>query len=350
MVGDVDVDRRGRVRISVTLTTPTCPLREEIRAAVDAAVRGVPGVTDAEVGFGALDASGRTALAARLRAEDPGAFGPGGALGIGTGGPDAAGAPRVYAVGSGKGGVGKSTVTANLAAALALDGLRVGVLDADVWGYSIPRAFGVNRAPVALAGLMFPVEAHGVRLMSVGFLVGEDEPVVWRGPMLHKAIAQFCSDVYWGGLDVLLVDLPPGTGDVTLSLMELLPSAALLAVTTPQPAARGVAVRVGRLAASSGMPVAGVVENMTDLACDGCGARTPMFGSGGGAALAEALDAPLLGAVPLDLPLRVGGDTGVPAVIGAPGAPSAAELRRIAAALPSVRRSLVGVPLPLSVT
>jgi ATP-binding protein involved in chromosome partitioning len=196
---------------------------------------------------------------------------------------------------------------------------------------------------------MFPVEAHGVRLMSTGFLVPEDEPVIWRGPMLHKALEQFLADVHWGELDVLLMDLPPGTGDITLSLLELVPSAALLAVTTPQPAARTVAGRVGRMAKDARMPIAGVVENMSVATCEACGHGTALFGSGGGQQLADELGAPLLAQVPLDVALRVAGDDGVPVVRRDPAAPSAQVLRQLAVDLPSVRRSLVGVPLPLSV-
>jgi ATP-binding protein involved in chromosome partitioning len=255
----------------------------------------------------------------------------------------------VYAIASGKGGVGKSTVTANLAVALAQQGKRVGILDADVWGYSIPQLFGVRRAPVALKGLMLPVEAHGVSLMSVGFFVKDEEPVVWRGPMLHKAIEQFLGDVHWGDLDTLLIDLPPGTGDVTISLLDLVPDAALIAVTTPQPAAQTVAERVGRMARNARMPVAGVVENMSTLVCGSCRETTALFGSGGGQRLATAIDAPLLGRIPLDIELRAAGDAGVPAVVSSPQARSVRELRHIAAGLPVVRRSLVGRPLPLSV-
>ena len=196
---------------------------------------------------------------------------------------------------------------------------------------------------------MLPPQAHGVSLMSVGFLVQEDEPVVWRGPMLHKAIEQFLGDVHWGDLDVLLIDLPPGTGDVTLSLLELLPDAQLLAVTTPQLAAQTVAARVGRMARDARMPVAGVIENMSTLVCSSCDAETPLFGEGGGARLAADIGTTLLGQVPLDLPLRTAGDLGVPAMVATPDAPSVVELRRIAADLPVVRRSLVGRSLPLSV-
>ncbi len=339
MVGEVRADRGDVVRVTVRLTTPSCPLKETLAADVVAAVRRVPEVARVEVSFAAMTESERLALAGRLRggrAEGTHPFG----TGSGT---------RVYAVASGKGGVGKSSLTANLAVALAEQGQRVGVLDADVWGYSVPQLFGVRRAPVALKGLMLPVEAHGVALMSVGFFVDDEEPVVWRGPMLHKAIEQFLTDVHWGDLDTLLVDLPPGTGDVTISLLELLPDAQLLAVTTPQPAAQTVAARVGRMARNARMPVAGVVENMSSLVCGSCGEQTALFGSGGGARLAEAIDAPLLGQVPLDVALRTAGDVGVPAVVGAPSAPSVTEIRRIAAGLPVVRRSLVGRSLPLSV-
>ncbi len=336
MLGDVTVDRSGRVRVEVRLTTSSCPLRETFGAAVTAAAVAVVPDAPVDVEFGVLDERARRDLAMMLRGSGPAA---------------AAGpiAPRIYAVASGKGGVGKSSVTANLAVALADQGLAVGLLDADVWGYSVPQLFGTRRAPVALSGLMFPVEAHGVRLMSTGFLVGEDEPVVWRGPMLHKALEQFLGDVHWGELDVLLLDLPPGTGDITLSLLELAPTASLLAVTTPQPAARAVATRVVRMAKDMRMPVAGVVENMSVATCEACGHGTPLFGAGGGAELADGAGAALLAQVPLDMALREAGDAGVPVVRRDPGAPSAQVLRELATALPVVKRSLVGVPLPLSV-
>jgi ATP-binding protein involved in chromosome partitioning len=338
MLGDVRVDSDGTAHVTVRLTTPTCPMRERLVADLGTAVDTVPGVNAVRVTFESMTDGERMSLAARLRG------------GRDSGHPFGEGSPtRIYAVASGKGGVGKSTITANLAVALAQQGRRVGVLDADVWGYSVPQLFGVRARPVALKGLMLPPQAHGVSLMSVGFLVEEDEPVVWRGPMLHKAIEQFLGDVHWGELDDLLIDLPPGTGDVTLSLLELLPDAALLAVTTPQVAAQAVAARVGRLARDVRMPVAGVIENMTTLVCSTCAAQTPLFGEGGGARLAEDIGTTLLGQVPLDLPLRTAGDLGVPAMIAAPDAPSVTELRRIAAQLPVVRRSLVGRSLPLSV-
>ena len=339
MLGDVEVDRSGTVRVAVRLTTPSCPMKDRLVSDVTRAVSRVPGVTGVQVGLGAMTEGERLALAGRLRGSRAAGAHP---FGDGS-------ATRVYAVASGKGGVGKSTVTANLAVALAQQGQRVGVLDADVWGWSVPQLFGVRRAPVAIKGLMLPVQAHGVSLMSVGFFVEDDEPVVWRGPMLHKAIEQFLGDVHWGDLDTLLIDLPPGTGDVTMTLLELVPDAQLLAVTTPQLAAQTVAARVGRMARDARMPVAGVVENMSTLVCPSCAERTPLFGEGGGARLAAAIDAPLLGQVPLDLPLRTSGDSGVPAMVAAPTAASVGELRRIATELPVVRRSLVGRALPLSV-
>lgn len=338
MLGDVQVDRAGRAQVTVRLTTPTCPMRDQLIAEVGAAITTVPGVTGVRVAVETMSEGERIQLATRLR---------GGREASHPFGPDSRTA--VYAVASGKGGVGKSTVTANLAVALAGEGKRVGVLDADVWGWSIPQLFGVRRPPVALKGLMLPLQAHNVSLMSVGFLLDGDEPVVWRGPMLHKAIEQFLTDVYWGDLDTLLIDLPPGTGDVTLTLLELLPDAQLLAVTTPQLAAQTVAARVGRMARNARMPVAGVVENMSTMVCSSCRAQTPLFGEGGGARLADAIEAPLLGQVPLDLSLRTAGDTGIPAMVADPDASSVVQLRRIAAELPVVRRSLVGRSLPLSV-
>lgn len=337
MIGEI-TERRGRVSVQVRLTTENCPLVHELRHAVSTIVSGVDGVRGVEVSFVTMPARERAELADRLRTTAPPLTG---ALGIG--------GTRVYAVASGKGGVGKSTVTANLAAALAATGKRVGVLDADVWGYSIPQLFGVRRAPVVLGEMMLPVPAHGVGIMSTGFFVEEHQPVVWRGPMLHKALQQFVTDTYWGQLDALLVDLPPGTGDATLSLLQLLPDTTLLAVTTPQTTARVVAARVARMAAETGVPLAGVIENMSAAVCGSCGEQTSIFGSGGGALLAQEAGAPLLGQVPLDLELREAGDAGVPVVVAAPESAAARELTRIAETLPAPRRNLVGRALPLSV-
>lgn len=327
LIGDITLERPGVVGVTAHALTSSADDHARLRADVAAGARACAGVRDAVAQVVPLDDAARARLGARLRQRNrrPGA------LGADT---------RVYAVASGKGGVGKSSVTVNLAAALARTGQRVGVLDADVWGYSMPLLFGVRSAPVALKGIMLPVEAHGVRLMSVGFFVGEDEPVVWRGPMLHKAIEQFLDDVYWGDLDVLLVDLPPGTGDVTLSVLELLPDAALLVTTTPQKSAEQVAARTGRMALDSRMPVAGVIENMSGGA----------FGSGGGDRLATALNAPVLARIPLDPALCAAGDAGMPLVLSDPTTPAARELNRLSADLPVVRRSLLGRSLPLHVS
>jgi ATP-binding protein involved in chromosome partitioning len=335
MLDDVAADRHGRACLTVTLTTADCPFRDELNARVHEAAQTVPGVTQVHCELHTMTQRERMQLAQRLRAEQPALTNP-----LGTG-------PRIYAVASGKGGVGKSTITANLACALAQTGQRVGVLDADVWGSSIPLLFGVHRNPVALAGMMLPVEAHGVRLMSVGFFVDDNQPVIWRGPMLHKAIEQFLTDVYWGNLDVLLIDLPPGTGDVALSLCELVPTASLLIVTTPQLAACAVAARAGRMARDAGTPITGVIENMSG----GCsGTRGPLFGAGGGAQLAETLECPLLGGIPIDVTLRMDGDSGTPAIILHPNAHASTELRRIIAGLPITQRSLLRRSLPISVT
>ena len=337
MLGEITA-RRGRVHVEVRLTTESCPLAGEIRHAVTTVVSAVAEVRDVEVGFTAMAPRERAEFADRLKRGAPPLNS---TLGIG--------GTRVYAIASGKGGVGKSTVTANLAVALAAGGHRVGVLDADVWGYSMPQLFGARRSPVVLGEMMMPVPAHGVGLMSVGFFVNEEQPVVWRGPMLHKALQQFITDTYWGNLDALLVDMPPGTGDATLSLLEFLPDTTLIAVTTPQTTARVVATRVARMATETGVPLAGVIENMSAAVCAGCGDQTAIFGSGGGAQLAADTGAPLLGQVPLDVELREAGDRGVPVVVASPDSASARELTRIATTLPRPRRALAGRALPLSV-
>ncbi|APA98515.1 Mrp/NBP35 family ATP-binding protein [Nocardia seriolae] len=334
MLDRVDADRSGQVVIRALLTTAGCPMQAELRSAIETAARSVPGVWAVEVVFTAMAQSQRTQLARSLR--DPG----GGVRGTGS-------STCVFAVASGKGGVGKSAVTANLAAAFAAQGRTVGILDADVWGYSMPQLFGVRRPPVALNGMMMPIQTHGVRLMSTGFFVQDEEPVVWRGPMLHKALEQFLDDVYWGNLDILFIDLPPGTGDITLSLVELVPNSALILVSTPQLAAHTVAARAARMAKDARVEVAGVVENMSAAVCGGCGDTTPVFGSGGGARLAQLLDVPLLGEIPLDLALRKSGDNGVPVVISDPHAPSAHAIQQIAARLPVTRPSIIGRSLPL---
>ncbi len=337
MLQDVSVSGSGTVRVSVNLTTPACPMKEQLSSDIQVAVTEIPGVSRVEVTFGAMSEGEKIQLSGRLRGDRVGhPFGPDSST-------------AVYAVASGKGGVGKSSVTANLAVALAAQGKHVGVLDADVWGWSMPQLFGVRRAPVAIKGLMLPVESHNVQVMSVGFFVSDDEPVIWRGPMLHKALEQFLGDVHWGELDVLLIDLPPGTGDIQISLLELVPDAQMLLVTTPQQTAVGVAERVGVMARNQRVPIAGVIENMSASVCGHCGRSTSVFGSGGGRALAEKLDVALLGSIPLDEALVRSGDSGVPVVVAEPGAVSSATFLDIAAELPVVKRSLVGRSLPLSV-
>lgn len=331
MIRAVTTGRGGRVEVEVALTTAGCPMTVPLTRDVTSAVSSVPGTGDVQVTFTVMSEPERRAVADRFLANRP------------AGGASAASA--VFAVASGKGGVGKSSVAANLAVALAQQGKSVGLLDADVWGYSVPQLFGVRRSPIAMYETMLPVQAHGVRLMSLGFLVEDEEPIVWRGPMLHKALTQFVHDVHWGPLDVLLLDLPPGTGDVTLSVLELLPEASLVVVTTPQQAARTVASRVGVMARDVDMPIAGVVENMSELICPHCEGRSALFGSGGGERLAGELGVPLLGQVPLDAALREAGDSGVPVVAGARESPSARALTDVAAALRPVRRPLLRRPL-----
>jgi len=328
MVIDVRAGRGGRVEVTVALTTAGCPMTARLTDDITAAAATVAGVVAVRVEFTVMSEPERRALADRFLASRAA---PGAPL-----------AAAVFAVASGKGGVGKSSVAANLAVALAQQGKAVGLLDADVWGYSVPQLFGVQRSPIAMYETMLPVQAHGVRLMSLGFLVADGTPIVWRGPMLHKALTQFVQDVHWGELDVLLLDLPPGTGDVTLSVLELLPEASLLVVTTPQQAARTVASRVGVMARDVAMPVCGVVENMSELVCPECNGHTALFGAGGGVQLAEELGAPLLGQIPLDVELREAGDRGIPVVVGAALSSSARALTAVARALRPARRPLLG--------
>src|SRR5512132_2247114 len=321
MVRSID-SADGLVRVTVSLTTPGCPIRSHFETAVRQAVGGLAGVERVEVGFDVLSDQEKAGLQRKLGR--PGGL-PEGAL---------AQVTNVVCIGSGKGGVGKSTITANLAAALVADGKRVGVLDADVWGYSIPRMFGVaGRPPVSADRKILPLEGPGgVKVMSIGFFVEEEAAVVWRGPMLHKALTQFLEDVAWGELDFLLVDLPPGTGDVSMTLAQLLPQAKFLIVTTPQPTAQMVARRSAEMAHKVSLEIAGVVENMAGFVTPG-GERFAIFGEGGGQALAEELDVPLLGKVPLTMPLRAGSDAGEPLVAADPDDPAAQALRQVARGL-----------------
>jgi ATP-binding protein involved in chromosome partitioning len=321
MVRSIDVSANGVVDVTVSLTTPGCPIKGHFQTAVAQAVTALEGVTHVNVYFDVLSDEQKAALQQKLG---------GGALPDGS----LAQVSNVICIGSGKGGVGKSTLTANLAAALMADGKRVGILDADVWGYSIPRMYGLGstRPPVSAERKIIPLEAHGVKVMSIGFFVEEDAAVVWRGPMLHKALSQFLKDVDWGRLDYLLIDLPPGTGDVSMTLAQLLPQAQFLIVTTPQQTAQKVARRAAQMAHKVSLEIAGVVENMSSFTTPS-GERFPIFGEGGGTELADELDVPLLGRVPLTMPLREHADSGVPLVIEDPEDPASQAIRQVARGL-----------------
>ncbi len=334
MVRSVEFGPDGEVRVEVLLTVPGCPLRTRIEQDVRAVLSGLPGVRSVEVRTGVMTEEQRQALVARLRGGRPAT-------------PTfwTEGRTAVLAVASGKGGVGKSTVTANLAVALARRGLSVGVLDVDVWGFSIPRMLGAAGELVGFGGMILPLEAHGVRVMSMGFFVGEDQPVIWRGPMLHKAVQQFLSDVYWGELDVLLADLPPGTGDVSISLAQLLPGACMLLVTTPQEAASRVATRAGKMASQTKMRLLGVVENMAAFVCPHCGHETEIFGAGGGEEIARSLGVPLLGRIPLDPRLRAASDRGEPLVLTDPESSPARAFLQVAEATAREIRRVRSLPL-----
>ncbi|MEZ5265787.1 MAG: Mrp/NBP35 family ATP-binding protein [Acidimicrobiales bacterium] len=313
MVRQVSIDG-ANVAVDVDLTIAGCPLRNEIDNRVRAALSGL-GAAAVEVRFGVMTDEQRTEVR-RLVHGDPGATagthkGHGHAEGREIPFADPSNRTRCILVASGKGGVGKSSITANLGIALARRGRKVAVVDADVWGFSIPRMLGVDRPPVVIDSMLVPPEVHGVRCISMGFFVEEDQPVIWRGPMLHKALEQFLTDVYWDDPDYLLLDLPPGTGDISLSLAQFLPRSEVLVVTTPQPAAQKVAQRVGFMAAKVNLQVRGVIENMSWFTGDD-GKRYELFGAGGGQELAERLDVPLVGQVPLVPELRVGSDIGRP--------------------------------------
>ena len=331
MVRAVAIDG-GAVGVTIALTVAGCPMKAKLEQQVRTAVGGVDGVEAVSVSFDVMSPDERSALRSRLSG---GAGSESKTLSIEP-------RTRVVAVASGKGGVGKSTLTANLAAALALGGAEVGVVDADIYGYSMPRMLGVSRRPVAVDQMMIPPVNHDLKVMSIGFFVDGDGAVPWRGPMLHRALEQFLSDVHWGSLDYLVVDMPPGTGDISISLGQLLPEPDLLIVTTPQPAAQKVARRAADVASKTGMRVAAIVENMSHLVCSCCGEITRPFGEGGGRALADELGVPLLGQVPLDEPLRLASDQGTPLVLASPEAASAQAIRELATALPGVLRPRSG--------
>jgi ATP-binding protein involved in chromosome partitioning len=328
MVESIETGLAGAVTVEILLTVPGCPLKDQLESEIKRALAALGGVGLVTVRMGVMDAERRQALMTKLRG--------GPAKTVAFAEPDSK--TRVIAIASGKGGVGKSTVAANLAVALAESGLAVGVLDADIQGFSMPRMLGVDTDPTQVDDSVLPPVALGVKVFSMGMLVPPGQPVVWRGPVLHRAVNQFLTDVVWGDLDVLLVDLPPGTGDVPLSIAQLIPGSGLVVVTTPQPAAAEVAQRAGALALQTEQPILGVVENMSWLVTPD-GERLTVFGEGGGAQVAANLTeasggaVPLLGQIPLDQAVREGGDAGEPVVLARPDSEPAAVFRRIAAAL-----------------
>jgi ATP-binding protein involved in chromosome partitioning len=336
----------GVAHVAVYLTVSGCPMRDTITSRVTEAVGRVPGVTAVEVELDVMDEEQRKALREKLVGHDEREipFGKPGNL------------TRVYAIASGKGGVGKSSVTANLAVQLASEGLSVGLVDADIYGHSIPRLLGATEPPTMVEGMIMPPEAYGVRVISMLPFKpgGVSQPVAFRGPMLHRALNQFLADVWWGDLDVLLLDLPPGTGDVAISVAQLLPTAELVVVTTPQTAAAEVAIRAGMLAQQTKTRVAGVIENMSSVPCLHCGESMELFGSGGGKVVSDTLtaelgfDVPLIGQIPFDVRLREGGDNGVPLVISEPDSPASTVLREVAGRLGKRARGLAGMSLGIS--
>ncbi|MGV9370711.1 Mrp/NBP35 family ATP-binding protein [Micromonospora tulbaghiae] len=345
MVQSAERDEDGVVRVELLLTVAGCPLKDKLRSDITAAVGAVPGVSGVEIVFGVMSPEQRQELQSKLRgggatAEPVIPFAQPGSR------------TRVYAVASGKGGVGKSSVTVNLAAALASRGLSVGVVDADIYGHSVPRMLGAGGAPTRVEDMIMPPQSHGVKVISIGMFTPGNAAVVWRGPMLHRALQQFLADVYWGDLDVLLLDLPPGTGDIAISVAQLLPNAEILVVTTPQAAAAEVAERAGAISLQTHQRVVGVIENMSWLEMPD-GSRMEVFGAGGGAAVAESLtrtigaQVPVLGQIPLDTRVREGGDAGQPIVLAQPDAPAAKALFQVADRLAVRRESLLGKPLGL---
>src|ERR1700712_4522483 len=344
MVKDVTVDAEHRVHVEIYLTTSACPKKTEISERVTQAVADVPGTGAVRVTLDVMDDEQRTELRKLLRGDSREPVIPFAQPGSLT---------RVYAVASGKGGVGKSSVTVNLAAALASRGLSVGVLDADIYGHSVPRMMGTAERPTQVDSMILPPIAHDVKVISIAMFTQGNTPVVWRGPMLHRALQQFLADVYWGDLDVLLLDLPPGSGDIAISVSQLIPGAEILGVTTPQRAAAEVAERTVAIALQTRQRIVGVVENMSGLTLPD-GTVMNLFGEGGGKRVAESLskavgaDVPLLGQVPLDPALVAAGDTGIPLVISAPDSAAGKELLSIADKLTSRKRSLAGMSLGLN--
>ncbi len=336
MVRNVDV-RGDHAAVTIALTVPGCPLRHSFEEQVQREVGALPGIASVSLDFDVMSPEEKAALTARLR----------GGVEPRTKGLSLDRATRVIAVASGKGGVGKSTLTANLAAVFARLGHRTGVLDADVYGHSIPHMLGVHQRPVVVDRMIVPPVRGELKLMSIGFFLDDNAPVMWRGPMLHKALEQFLSDVHWGELDTLVVDMPPGTGDVSISLGQLLPRAEVLVVTTPQPVAQRVAVRAAQMAEKTNMRLIGAVENMSYLA----GTGEELFGSGGGEALAAEIGVPLLARIPLDPALREAADRGEPLVWEDPSSETSAAIAGLAEAVVATRREEglgIAKPLPLA--
>jgi ATP-binding protein involved in chromosome partitioning len=322
MVKGVQIDP-PQVTIDLALTIPGCPLKSYFQEVLPAKIKAsFPEIDEVTVNLGAMTDEERKALVGGVRAESPASFAQ----------PDSR--TNVVAIGSGKGGVGKSTIAANLAASLAGKGHSVGLLDADIWGFSSSRMAGVSAQPTVIdQRLIVPLEAHGFKMISMGNLVADDRPVVMRGPMLHKILQSFLTDVHWEDPDYLLIDMPPGTGDISLSLSQFIPGCSIVLITTPQQAAEKVAERAGHMAVKVGMKVAGVIENMSYLLCGTCGERTYPFGTGGGEELAEVFGAPLLGQIPLDPPMLELAEHGQPAVIALPDSPSAQAFDEISSSL-----------------
>ena len=338
MVGSAEITD-GVAAIDLKLTIVGCPAADRIEADVRAAALSVPGVASVTLNVGVMSAAERTALTEKLR---------GGRSRTNQFGPESL--TRIYAITSGKGGVGKSSLTANLGVALAARGLRVGILDADVFGFSIPGVLGIADAkPTKVGELILPPVAHDVKVISIGMFVEAGTAVSWRGPMLHRTIQQFLGDVHFGDLDVLLLDLPPGTGDVAISIGQLLPQAEVIVVTTPQPAAAEVAERSAIVARQTGQKVIGVIENMAGLVQPD-GSLLPLFGEGGGADVAARLGVEVLASIPLSIALRQGGDAGLPVVLSNPSDPAATAILAVAAQLAARPRGLAGRPLGLSVS
>jgi ATP-binding protein involved in chromosome partitioning len=344
MVKDVRISPDGMVTVAVWLTVAGCPMRDTITSRVKEAVGAVGGVREVRVDLDVMSDDQRSELRRSLRgdAKEPTIpFAEPGSL------------TRVYCIASGKGGVGKSSVTVNLAASMAARGLSVGVLDADIYGHSVPRMLGTSARPTKVDDMIMPPQAHGVKVISIGMFTQGNTPVTWRGPMLHRALQQFLADVFWGDLDVLLLDLPPGTGDVAISCAQLIPNAEILVVTTPQQAAAEVAERAGSIALQTRQRLVGVVENMSWMDMPD-GSRMEVFGSGGGQAVSDSLSTalgapvPLLGQIPLDTRLREAGDTGTPLVLSAPDTPAAKALAGVADRLGTRARGLAGMSLNIS--